>query len=252
MVSVVVITTNYQHVTTSFAIDEVRCRACSASLTYPQRTPTEHDKTERRQEGLRDRGWHKRQFAPESEPDQAPVNCIRCQRRGIFSEDGTGDVCCVVCSAVLAVTYANGDLRFPPFTPPRPLRCSCCQEFLPQCCFSVNIRAVHREGRNAMCRGCMALRLRVKREQNPEAVRAVDRARQATYQARLAPEEHKANSTGKAAMNAAGRRYRARKSGRGVMKQRPGRQPILVKPVCRVAAVCPLRDYCTTEGKGLA
>ena len=229
-----------------FDIDEWRCRLCSRSLTYAPRSPGTAEKRDRE-------NGHPEALVTGIDP-RTPIvytSCLKCRDHGVVQQV-RGKVRCFGCGAVLLAVNANGRHSLPPFTPPRLLECTCCRELLPQFCFSRNARAAHRERRNAMCRGCLAFRERVKREERPETVRAIDRQRQATWRAGLTPEQRKAKAPSKAAVNAAGQRYRARQNGRGVLKQRAGRQPILVKPICRVAAVCPLRDYCTTEGKGLA
>ena len=79
----------------------------------------------------------------------------------------------------------------------------------------------------------------------PEAV--LDRV-----DAGAAEQERKRARTSRKDNAAAVKRYQARKSGVPVLRQRQGRQPIYLKPVCRVFQTCPLRPYCTVEAKGLA
>ena len=64
--------------------------------------------------------------------------------------------------------------------------------------------------------------------------------------------EHGREKTSRKDNAAAVKRYQARQTGSPVLRQRPGRAPIHVKPICRVAASCPLRSFCTVEGKGVA
>ena len=135
------------------------------------------------------------------------------------------------------------------------LLCHCCRVMLPENDFYRNNHptARKRNYRAPRCRGCTAFQLRVKRQLNPEGARQRGKERRARYQAALTPgqremEKQRRDTTGNAS---AVRRYQARRAGTPVMVQKAGRLPIHIKPICRVAASCPLREFCTVEGKGL-
>ena len=136
------------------------------------------------------------------------------------------------------------------------LLCHCCQKMLPQNDFHVNNHqaAKNRNYRAPRCRGCIAFRLRVKRQLNPEGARQRDQERRKRYLIALTPEQREQEKQRRgAAENALSQvRSRARKSGKQVPLQRAGRAPLHVKPVCRISEGCPLRRYCTIEAKGLA
>lgn len=147
------------------------------------------------------------------------------------------------------------DAGSPEFDPPRLLRCSCCEEMLPPLSFTVRNHesAKNRQYRASICRPCTAFRMRVKREQNPEAARARDRQNGEKFRADHPGHFNKPKTPAQREDNRlAVTRLKARKAGLPVLRQRPGKLAVLVKPVCRIAADCPLRPYCTTENKGLA
>ena len=232
-------TTNCQHSAVFQDDDEVRCRECSRTVSYlapPIRYSylgsgkpfAEDDDTANRQEGVRPR-----------------LRCLACRQRG----DLHGDVVkCRRCEATLAVKGEDGALHSPPFTPPRYLACSCCHFVLPQFSFNFNKKAVNRESRDYYCRACGAFRQRVRREQQGDYMQSESRRRaEAVKRKREAGELPPLEMTAerREAVNAAGRRYRARQTGRAVPKQRPGRPVIHFKPICRIGASCPLRSYCS-------
>ena len=254
-----VITTGCQHERTYWDVDEQKCHSCHRSLTFPQRPATEDDKVSTRLDVLANMGFNQRSFQPlENEPNEPDVPdvvaCVSCHAKlSRPTPDGHGEITCK-CGQILALVDADGNRRLP-----RPLPCLCCRELLPLDSFSArnNPAAKSREFRASYCRACMAFRSRVKRESDPEGARQRSRQYRQTFLANLTPEQQDAYRQQRAAqpkdaVNAAGRRYQARKHGKNVLKQRPGRAAILLKPVCRVFETCPLRPYCTTEGKGLA
>ena len=112
--------------------------------------------------------------------------------------------------------------------------------------------AAKRLFRSHRCRGCVAFGNRIRRQQQPEAIRARDRQRAQQYYLSLTLVQKMQYRTSKEANNLATKRHRARQNGIPVLIQKAGRLPILVKPICRVAATCPLRSYCTVESKNLA
>ena len=242
-------------------IDEWRCRACGRSITFavrppPPPLPNGELGAAPHQTVIDLDGWvWKAEYSNESAT--SGLSCIKCRQWRLPVPDVDGAILCPNrhCRETLAVEGPDGQLHFPPHDPPRLLRCTCCHEDKPQFCFSIRRHpaAAEREYRAHYCRGCAAFRARVKREQRTEEVRARDRERGARYQQSLTPDQRNQQArTSRESVNAAGRRYRARKAGRAVPKQRPGRQAILLKPVCRIAEGCPLRDFCTTELKALA
>ena len=246
-------------------LDEVRCRACATSLTFPARPPGPDDKADRLQDARLAQGESKRVYVPLESLDNTDLDdntgghyqrrrfpegsCIQCQTTLDLIPD-LGRVECGRCDQVLVLIDADGQHRLPPFTPPRLLPCACCKSTLPQFSFSKQTKMVNREGRNSNCRGCLAFKGRVRREQRLDEIRERDRLRMGEYWAKD-DERRKRPPNNRAASAAATRRYRARKEGKGVLLQRRGKTPILLKPVCRVAASCPLRSFCTVESKGL-
>lgn len=95
----------------------------------------------------------------------------------------------------------------------------------------------------------MAFRLRAKRQENPEAVREIDRSRRQTYvnkPGKLAEHARDARED-RENQNAAGRRRNARVRGVPVPKQRQGAKPIYLKQICRISASCPLAIYCVDK-----
>ena len=232
-----------------FDMDEWRCRTCGRSLTFPTLTPQEH-RAEEKQRPAAPSTLLRGTFAPERESVVAPVSCVRCHRRGTFSEDGDGSVYCALDKLDIAVTHPNGDLRLPDFDPSRLLRCSCCSMDLPQFCFSRNARAAHREFRNAQCRGCMAFRQRVRREEQGDHMRAESRRRAEEVKRKREAGElppMQTTATRREAVNAAGRRRNARNAGRSVPKRRAGAPVLLIKPICRIRDTCPLASYCVDK-----
>ena len=197
-------------------VDEWRCRACSSSLSFPPREPTPADAKELKRYGESYRG--------ERESTRVEVE-----------------------KAVEVVEVQETQL----------LACTCCKLMLPTGSFySRNSpKAEKRFFRASRCKGCSAFQLRARRQQQPTETRLRDRTRAAKYRLLLTADQRAihatARATNKAANNAAVRRYRQRLTGRPVMVQTAGRQAVHIKPVCKVAATCPLRSFCTVEGKGL-
>lgn len=197
---------------------------------------------------------------PEPEPEETghtvgAQSCLNCCR--VRKEQGgpAGTIRCSRCNTPLLVVDDEGNQQLPEFSPPPWLECTCCQRLLPPFCFIVKAAAVKRGGRAYQCRGCTAFRNRVNRQENGDRIRAIGRK----HEQRKASERKEAGikrpaltEAQRTAANAAAARYYARQQGRAVPKQRQGGTPILLKPVCRIADSCPLRDYCTTESKGLA
>ena len=120
------------------------------------------------------------------------------------------------------------------------LICHCCKEMLPLESFSARNHpaAKNRQFRASRCRACMAVRLQHDRAQDPEGIRERDRLRNVGYREKARAEGQAPTPTeaSTAANTLASQRYRARQDGRGVPLQRPGRRPIHVKPICKIAA----------------
>ena len=243
-------------------LDEVRCRACATSLTFPPRPPGPDDKADRLQDARLAQGESKRVYVPLESLDNTDLDdntgghyqrrrfpegsCIQCQTTLDLIPD-LGRVECGRCDQVLVLIDADGQHRLPPFTPPRLLPCACCKSMLPPYCFSRQAKMLRREGRNSTCRGCVAFRSRVRREQRSDEIRERDRLRMAEYWERAKADGRQRPPADKAATAAATQRHRARKEGREVLLQRRGKSPILLKPVCRVAMTCPLAPYCVDK-----
>ena len=214
-----------QHKSVFLDEDETKCRVCSQSLTFPARPPAPADEKDRRRDRLAASGEKRRR-------DSSPV------------ED--------------QVVTQHQDQEVTPERQAIPstqlLTCSCCKEQLAQENFHHrnNPAAAKRLFRSYRCRGCVAFGNRIRRQQQPEAIRARDRQRAQRYYLSLTLAQKMQYRTSKEANNLATKRHRARQNGIPVLIQKAGRLPTLVKPICRVAATCPLRSYCTIEGKGVA
>ena len=215
------------HESTYFDVDEWRCRTCGASLTYPARAPGPED--------VKDRQRDSRITAGEAHRVHRPAEVVEAVQEQV-QEDVEVD-------------------------PPAPsLLCHCCKAMLPPESFYVSNRqgSKSRGFRAPRCRGCTAFQLRVMRQQDPEGIRERDRARRERYIQALTPEQkegekQRRRKNQKTGANAAAQvRSRTRQDGRGVPLQRPGRLSLHIKPICRIAEMCPLREFCTTSAKGLA
>ena len=96
----------------------------------------------------------------------------------------------------------------------------------------------------------MAFRLRVRRQENGDVMRADSRLRAAEVTAKRDRGElppRKQTEAQRLAVNAAGRRYRARLAGRAVPIQKAGKPVLLLKPICRIRDDCPLASYCVDK-----
>ena len=156
-----------------------------------------------------------------------------------------GKVYCGRCG-VLVIVDDQRNHQFPPFTPPRLLRCSCCGRELPQFAFYHERapRAALRGYRTAQCRSCMAFKKRVLREKRGAEITERDRVRAQEWRA-ANPGYHRPKTAAQVkAEGEAVKRYKARKAGRPVPKRKAGRPVILLKAICRIRATCPLADFC--------
>lgn len=217
-------------------VDEWRCRYCGTVLAI-----------------LPPQGRDLRGRDPGLQPPLAgfPASCISCRIEVQGQPDSAGRVYCGKCNGVLVIVDGQGNHAIPPFTAPRLLECTCCHEFKPQFAFA-RMNSHHgknREYRQHKCRGCMAFAARVRRETDGERLRALDRVRPSNRPRRTRPPLTEAQ---RQAHLLSVKRYNARQQGRNVLKQRNGRQSILLKPICRVYQDCPLRQFCSVEAKGLA
>ena len=198
----------------------MRCRLCTASLSYPTRPPTPDD-TRKLERDKRTTAGEKHRTTPVQDVEAQDVE----------AQD---------------VEVQDVEARF--------LACTCCHQLLPPDSFHNrnSPKAATRFFKAHKCKGCTAFQLRVKRQQNPE-LRERQRQRQARYQAALTPEqrERQRQTRDTSANPSAVRRYQARQRGIPVLIQTAGRVAVHTKPICRVAATCPLKIYCTVEGKGL-
>ena len=205
--------------------DEERCRLCNDSITFPRRPPTADDQRDRKQDLLAIAGERRRRPAKEEVEEEVEE----------------------AAAAAKAAAEEKAKAAAPV------LLCTCCHETLPLDAFYVNRKAVHREQRGYACRRCTAFRQRVKLATGGEAMRQRNRERMRKYMAQ--PEKRKAHNESakkrRESQNAAGRRRNARDAGLPVPIQRAGRAPIYLKQVCRISESCPLREFCTTENKGL-
>ena len=223
--------TTCQHKTVFWDEDEWRCRTCSQSLSFPARPPGPEDEIDLKKARRITAGEHRRlTLTPVEDQDQVVI------------QD----------QVVLPERQAIPSTQL--------LICHCCMAMLPQENFHHrnSTAAAKRQFRSNRCRPCTAFQLRVQRQLDPERTRQRDQERRARYQAALTPgqrdlEKQRRGAAGNKMGNALAQvRSRARQDGRGVPKQRPGRPSLHIKPVCRIYRGCPLREYCTTEAKGLA
>ena len=221
-------------------VDEERCRLCNTSLTFPPRAPGPQ---ERRQ----------RNPAIKRQPRvMQAASCLRCRRVLQFSSVDVGPFWCLGCESRLMLVDSDGNHGFPPFTPPRDLECGCCHRMLPAFCFYADASRPGRDGRHTKCRRCYAVTQKAERVGNPEKhrerARHYSRKNQAERVAGERPQVHSLLTPDQKASKAqAVIRSRARKNGRAVPMQRPGRTNIYLKPVCKIAADCPLSKFCTTD-----
>ena len=214
-------------------IDEMRCRNCGQSISYPPRLPSAEDARDRRRDARIVSGeHHRRTYAPVQEQEVVEVE------HGV-QEHGVQPL-------QEADTQASTQL----------LPCHCCKQMLPPDNFYADnsAKAAKRLFRAPRCRPCTSFRLRIERERNPEAIRRRDRVRAEGYREKARAEGRAPTATkaSTAANTLASQRYRARLDGRAVPLQRPGRLPVFLKPICKIFAGCPLRKYCTVESKNLA
>lgn len=239
---------------------DTRCRECGRSVSFPARKPQREERQQHRMAPIantpltvQEREWLGLDGEPEPEPEPIqPTIAVCLQCRATTTVKDTGPVICQ-CGIEILHVGIDGNHRLPDFDPPRSLRCSCCKEHKPQFCFGGATSNTYREGRANQCRGCTAFQRRVRRQQRGPEVTERDRLRAKEYRAGLTPEQKAKYRVSEKAHNASRRRWYARKvQGRAVPKQRAGRIPLLVKPMCRIAASCPLRKFCTVESKGIS
>ena len=184
-------------------IDELRCRDCGSSLSFPARAPGPGDRADQLRDRRITQGEAHRVYVPMESLDDLDdtddstgghyrrrrypeASCIRCKVKLDLIPDpaNSGRVECGRCDQVLVLIDADGQHRLPPFTPPRILPCACCKSTLPQFSFSKQTKMVNREGRNSNCRGCLAFKGRVRREQRLDEIRERDRLRMGEYWAK--------------------------------------------------------------------
>ena len=204
--------------------DEIICRLCTTSLSFPPRPGTPDDHLELKRD-IRTIAGEKHRVTPAQVAQEV-------QEVQVVHE--------------VVQEVQDVEARF--------LACTCCHQLLPLDSFhNRNSRkAANRFFRSHKCRGCTAFQLRMKRQQNPE-LRERDRQRQARYQAGLTPEQRERQrlTRDKSENPSAVKRYQSRQRGIPVLIRAAGRVAVHVKPACRVAATCPLKIYCTVEVKGL-
>ena len=235
-------------------LDEVRCRACATSLTFPARPPGPDDKADRRQDARLAQGESKRVYIPleslESLDDTddgrhyVATSCLRCKVQVLVQPDAGGAVSCA-CGAALVNFDRLGKQHFPDFTAPRLLPCKCCLETLPQFCFYQGSKTPSREGRFSTCRKCCSAQARARRITNPEPKLTRDLEYSQRIQAeRVAgerpPVRNSLTEDQREKQRLSNQRYKARLKGRAIPLLRPGRKAVYFASTCRVIA-CPLR-----------
>ena len=162
------------HTLTFWDVDEIKCRTCGASLTFPARPPSADDEATRRQAAVIDTGLLRlgrpRTSVVLPERERLDARCVVCRSKAWDTADSGGDSRCEGCEAVVAVKVAAG-WQLPPLKPFPKLVCSCCRESLPVLAYSYQKKASNGH-RNTMCRQCRAVRARVRRETHCEESRA--------------------------------------------------------------------------------
>ena len=233
------------HTLTYWDIDEVKCRSCGQSLTYPRHIASEEEQADAREFRRADSyDWSKLAPGPPIPPKTpkmiaGSVSCISCHRQQLpGTPDASGKVSCGECSATLV------------------LRCNCCKQLLADVGFYLDATQRNREFLTSRCRRCFSEHSRLKRLQDPESHRARARDYSRKIQAERVAGERPPVSTGltdeqKVQKMAAVKRVRARQGGQDVPRLRPGRGNIYIKAICRISRDCPLREFCTVEEKGL-
>ena len=228
--------------------DEVRCRTCSRSISFPTTTP---DALLMAEEGGRANGNPTAKLDP-----PIMVCCVECGLELSAVRER-----CPGCGQVV-VEFNSETIRgdpvymLPEFDPPRLLDCRCCRRWLPQFCFYVNRRQVSREGRFIYCKACVSAQKLLQRLTDPEPNRARARATSQQNQAerrqgKRPPVYATLSEEQKESKRQSVRRYRERLRGMRVPLLKPGRAPIYLKQICRIGDSCPLARFCTTEAKGL-
>ena len=220
--------------------DELKCRVCGRSVTFPGHPPGPQ---ERRQ----------RNPAIKRKPRVLQsASCLQCRRVLQFSSVDVGPFWCLGCESRLLLVDSDGNHGFPPFTPPRDLECGCCHRMLPAFCFYADASRPGRDGRHTKCRRCFSVTQQAKRVADPEThrgrARNYSRKNQAERVAGERPQVHSLLTPEQKSKKAqATTRHRARGNGQAVPKQRPGRNNIYLKEVCRISRDCPLARFCTTD-----
>ena len=252
-----------QHSATYVDEDEIKCRSCNSSITFPRRVPTVEDERARKHDlSARHRYQDTSAVEVEDQEDQEdqgqeevqePVveAVVEVQEQVEVPEvvEVVEEVQEQVQEAVEVEVIQHADGVSAPS-----LLCTCCKQAMAPEAFHVSNRpgAKSRGYRAARCRPCTAFANRTRRQQDPEGVRQRDKERADRYRGAWTPEQRMKYRTTKAKNNLAAKRHRARLAGIPVLIQTAGRLPTLVKPVCRIYQGCPLRQFCTVEGKNLA
>ena len=147
------------HERTYFDLDEVRCRSCGVSITYPPHHPTLEEKGDRARAAHAEASLTRLVLRPRKvdvEVNRGEVSCMGCHLQQLpGTPAASGKVSCEGCKATVL------------------LRCNCCKELLPDLSFYRDATQTRRECLTARCRRCFSAHKRAQRLHDPEAHRAL-------------------------------------------------------------------------------
>ena len=155
------------HILTYWDEDEIKCRTCAVSLTYPPHAPGREDKQERARETRLAGADRRRKPPPAVAVAEAPITllegwigCVGCEDdQPLPAPNDSGAIQCRACHALLLLV------------------CTCCERNLSVASFYVKTaKSSARDGRDRFCRGCVAARQLRHRTAHPEEHRARARA----------------------------------------------------------------------------
>ena len=207
-------------------VDEIKCRLCNQSLTFPPRAP-----------GPQDEKDYSPPIPPETYSyDDGTAACLACRTLQTPAVGDNGIARCTEedCGRVLL------------------LRCNCCKATLHVSDFYTDNQRPTRENRGMKCRRCIAFYSLARRTANPEE----HRARNAAYSRKIQrervegkrPPVHESRTPEQKQRTAqANTRARMRESGIPVPKRKSGGNAIYLTQVCRIKDTCPLARFCVSK-----
>ena len=176
--------------------DEVKCRQCGRSISFPPRRPTAADSQERRRENNAVAGQARRGYSrsPQPQPEPQPIppvkhpvlvtSCYECRSvRVVWPEDG-GPISCRGCDMLLFHTGYDGAHRLVLIDLPELVKCKACARELPTFCYFSYTKVRKKTGLRTYemqpCRACYLQRQKDNRRDPVKGahIRAMDQARQ--------------------------------------------------------------------------